>query len=138
MTWRTYLPLVVLVGSFALRVKAIPALGLGIVSALLLVLVTQPLAWDSFFSTIIFGYELGSGTKLDTLVHGGGMLSILQVLLLISLAGFMNGILNKANLMEPIVQRLMGKTERTATLVAKTVLLSLFVVMISFLQEHEH
>jgi NhaC family Na+:H+ antiporter len=125
------LPLIVLIGAFAFRVKAIHALALGIICAAVIVLVTHPVEWTAFFKAMLFGYELGSGTKLDALVHGGGMLAILQVLLLISLAGFMNGILNKANLMEPIVNKLMGKTENTFVLVTKSVALSLFVVVIS-------
>ncbi|NGQ95093.1 sodium:proton antiporter [Brevibacillus sp. SYP-B805] len=125
------LPLVILIGSFALRVKATRALGYGIASAALLVTFTHPAGWTAFVKAMLFGYELGSGTKLDALVHGGGMLAILQVLLLISLAGFMNGILNKAQLMEPLVDRLIGKTDSVPVLVTKSVMLSLVVVIIS-------
>jgi Na+:H+ antiporter, NhaC family len=53
------------------------------------------------------------------------------VLVLISLAGFLNGILNKANLLAPLVDRLMGETKRPAVFAGKAVLLSLLVVAIS-------
>lgn len=125
------IPLIVLVGSFALRIKAVPALAYGIITSALLVLFTHPMEWGTFISFMLNGYELHSQTKLDELVHGGGMKAILQVLLLISLAGFMNGILNKANLLTPFVDRVMGKTENKTVLVAKSVALSLFVVIIS-------
>jgi len=125
------LPLLVLIVSFALRVKAIPALGLGIITAAVLLVWQHPIAWDRFLNAVLYGYELGSDTPLDTLVHGGGMLAILQVLLLISLAGFLNGILNKANLLIPMVERLIGQTRTSASLVGKSVALSLLVVMIS-------
>lgn len=57
---------------------------------------------------MLYGFDLNSQTKLDELVHGGGMIAILKMLIVISLAGFMNGILNKASLLSPIVNRLMG------------------------------
>ncbi|MFY0544434.1 Na+/H+ antiporter NhaC family protein [Brevibacillus sp. H7] len=125
------LPLIVLIGSYAFRVKAVSALMYGIAAATGIVLFTNPPEWGEFFRTILFGFELHSQTRLDQMVHGGGMKAILQVLLLISLAGFMNGILNKANLLVPIVDRLMGSTQSLTALTGKTVVLSLLVIIIS-------
>jgi NhaC family Na+:H+ antiporter len=125
------LPLVVLIGSFAFRIKAIPALCYGIAASALLVMFAQPMELLPFGKAMLYGFELHSNTKLDEMVHGGGMAAILQVLILISLAGFMNGILNKANILAPIVDRMMGKSGNTAVLVAKTVVLAIFVVIIS-------
>ncbi len=124
-------PLGVLIGSFVLRIRAIAALRLGILSAAALIWLSRPLEPGVVFRSMLFGYDLHSGTQLDALVKGGGLLAILQVLLLISLAGFMNGILNKANLLKPVVDRLMGKTDTVFSLVVKSVWLSLFVVVIS-------
>jgi NhaC family Na+:H+ antiporter len=59
------------------------------------------------------------------------MLSILSVLVVITLAGFLNGILNKANLLAPLVEKMMGDTQNTVILAGKAVLLSLLVIMIS-------
>jgi NhaC family Na+:H+ antiporter len=124
-------PLLVLIGSFAFRVKAVPALIGGIAASAVLVFVTRPPDLGGFFRSILNGFDLHSQTKLDQLVHGGGMKAILAVLLLISLAGFMNGILNKANLLTPIVDRLMGNTQNLRVLAGKAVALSLLVVIIS-------
>lgn len=129
--WLPLIPLFVLIGSFALRVRAIPALLFGIAAAAALVLATSPLDAGTIVRSVLSGYELHSGTPLDQLVHGGGMASILNVLVLISLAGFLNGILNKANLLAPLVDRLMGETKRPAVFARKAVLLSLLVVAIS-------
>jgi Na+:H+ antiporter, NhaC family len=129
--WLPLVPLIVLIGSFALRVRAIPALLFGIAAAAALVLATSPLDTGTIVRSVLSGYELHSGTPLDQLVHGGGMASILNVLVLISLAGFLNGILNKANLLAPLVDRLMGETKRPAVFAGKAVLLSLLVVAIS-------
>lgn len=125
------LPLFVLIGSFALRIKAIHSLCYGIAASALLVLLAQPMELQAFGKAMLYGFELRSSTKLDEIVHGGGMAAILRVLLVISLAGFMNGILNKANLLAPIVDRMMGKSGSRAVLVAKTVLLAVFVVIVS-------
>jgi len=125
------LPLIVLVGSLAFRIKAIPSLFNGVLTAGLLVLFLHPPGWETFFRSVITGYELHSQTKLDELVRGGGMKAILQVLLVISLAGFMNGILNKVNLLAPLVDRMMGETKNIKALVAKTVALSLLVAAVS-------
>ncbi|QRG67228.1 Na+/H+ antiporter NhaC family protein [Brevibacillus choshinensis] len=130
-SWLPMLPLVVLVASFSFRVKAVTALLYGIVASAILVLLTTSLDMSTFVTSMLTGYELNSGTSLDELVHGGGMLSILSVLLLIILAGFLNGILNKANLLTPIVEKMMGRTNNKTVLVAKAAVLSLLVVIIS-------
>ncbi len=124
-------PLVVLIVSFLLRVKAIPSLFLGIIASFLLMLFNRPMGLEEFGKSMLFGYDLRSGTALDALVHGGGMINILNVLALITLAGFLNGILNQTNLLKPIVDKLMGRTGTLGSLVAKSVALSLFVIVIS-------
>ncbi|RNB87625.1 sodium:proton antiporter [Brevibacillus fluminis] len=125
------IPLLVLVGSFAFRVKAVPALFYGLVSGVVLLLFSHPPQIGEFFRSMLYGFDLNSQTKLDEMVHGGGMIAILKVLVVISLAGFMNGILNKANLLSPIINRLMGETGNPVVLVIKSVLLSLLVIIIS-------
>ncbi|MGM0713740.1 Na+/H+ antiporter NhaC family protein [Brevibacillus parabrevis] len=129
--WLLMLPLLVLIGSFALRIKAVTALLLGIVVSAVMVLVHGQLDGSTFFSAMLNGYELHSGTRLDQLVHGGGMVAILNVLLLIVLAGFLNGILNQAQILAPIVDKWMGETKNPTLLVAKATALSLLVIIIS-------
>ncbi|MEJ8548061.1 Na+/H+ antiporter NhaC family protein [Brevibacillus borstelensis] len=129
--WLPLVPLLVLIGAFAFRVKAIRALLYGLVAAVVLVIATVPLQFAEMGRSILYGYELHSGTTLDQLVHGGGMISILEVLVLITLAGFLNGILNRANLLAPLVEKMIGKTQNTVVLAGKAVLLSLLVVIIS-------
>lgn len=125
------IPLFVLVGSFAFRVKAVPALFFGLVSSAVLLVFSHPPQIGEFFRSLLYGFDLNSQTKLDEMVRGGGMIAILKVLTVISLAGFMNGILNKANLLSPIVDKLMGETRNSVVLIIKSVLLSLLVIFIS-------
>lgn len=129
--WLPLMPLLVLIGSFAFRVKAVPALLYGLLAAAVLVIGTVPIELAQMGRSILHGYELHTGTALDQLVRGGGMMAILSVLVLISLAGFLNGILNRANLLAPLVEGLLGRTQNTVILAAKAVLLSLLVVIIS-------
>lgn len=129
--WLPLVPLFVLLVSFSLRAKAVSALLYGIAASAVVVMLTGPKEGKSFVSSMLTGYEIHSGTPLDELVHGGGMLSILSVLALICLAGFLNGILNKANLLTPIVDRMMGSSSNRTMLVAKAVVLSLLVIIIS-------
>ncbi|MCM3078508.1 Na+/H+ antiporter NhaC family protein [Brevibacillus invocatus] len=130
-SWGALIPLFVLIAVFAFRVKAIYALLCGVVASLVLVLSGGPITLSTLAGTILYGYEPQTGTLLDELVHGGGMISILSVLLLIVLAGFLNGILNKANLLTPFVERMMGVTKNKIALVGKSMAISLLVVMIS-------
>ncbi|MGE5704781.1 MAG: Na+/H+ antiporter NhaC family protein [Clostridia bacterium] len=130
-SWLNLIPLLVLLGSFGFRVKAIHALFYGIVASAVLLLFTNPPQGAAFVRAMLYGFELNSQTKLDQLVHGGGMMAILAVLVLISLAGFMNGILNKANLLAPVINRLMGDTVNQVSLVIKSVVLSFIVIVIS-------
>lgn len=127
----TMAPLIIMVLAFVMRVKAVPALLLGIASSLVLVWMNRPQRVMEFLKSVLFGFDLHSGTTLDSLVHGGGLVNILAVLLLITLAGFLNGILQEAHLLPALINKLMGKTESIGKLVAKSVGLSLLVIMIS-------
>lgn len=127
----TLLPLVMMILSFVMRVKAVPALALGIASSFVLMLLNRPVQVTEFGKSMLYGLNLQSGTVLDSLVHGGGLINIITVLILISLAGFLNGILQEANLLPPIIDKLMGETKTIGNLVFKSVLLSLFVIIIS-------
>lgn len=125
------LPIIVLIASFAFRTKAVKALLAGVVAAAFLVVLNGPIDVARFLAAVWNGYELQSGTRLDELVHGGGLASIASVLLLIVLAGFLTGILKEANLLTPLVERMLGQTRSSVVLVAKSVALSLLVVIVS-------
>lgn len=86
-------PLAAIIGSFLFRIKAIPSLLIGILVSFVLLILQRPIGIQEFVSSMFLGFDLKSGTVLDELVHGGGMIPILTVLLLIALAGFLNGIL---------------------------------------------
>jgi len=130
-SWWIMLPLITLLASFALRVKAVTALLYGIIVSAVLVLLGGQIDIMTFAKSMLNGYALHSGTPLDELLHGGGFASMFNVLLLIILAGFLNGILNKANLLTPIVDKMMGDTKSPTMLVIKSAVLSLLVVIIS-------
>ncbi|WP_134684851.1 Na+/H+ antiporter NhaC family protein [Brevibacillus migulae] len=123
-------PIAFLLLLFLFRLRAVTALMGGIAVSAGSALMQPSVDLHSLLSAILDGYALHSGTALDEMVHGKGIGAVLQILVLIIFAGFLNGILNKANLVEPIITRLMGKSASRSALVGKTVLLSLVVVMI--------
>lgn len=130
-TFLSMVPLVAIISAFLFRLKAIPSLFIGISASFVLLVLQRPIGIHDFVTSMFLGFDLQSGTALDELVHGGGMIPILQVLLLISLAGFLNGILQNANLLKPIVDKVMGRTDKVSALVIKSVVLSLLVIIIS-------
>ena len=123
-------PIAILLLLFLFRLKAVTALMGGIAVSAASALWQPSVDLHTLLTVILDGYELHSGTVLDDMVHGKGIDAVLQILVLIIFAGFLNGILNRANLVEPIITRWMGESGSRAMLVGKTVLLSLVVVMI--------
>ncbi|HZG14784.1 MAG TPA: Na+/H+ antiporter NhaC family protein [Candidatus Bathyarchaeia archaeon] len=123
-------PIAILLLLFLFRMKAVTALLGGIAVSAASALWQPSVDLHTLLFVILDGFELHSGTVLDEMIHGKGIDAVLQILVLIIFAGFLNGILNKANLVEPIITRWMGESGSRAALVGKTVLLSLVVVMI--------
>ena len=129
--WLSMLPVIVLIACFGFRVNTVKALLCGIAAAVVLVLVHGPMDGEKFLAAVWNGYKLDTASPLDALLASSGLADIASVLLLIGLAGFLTGILQEANLLTPFIERLLGKTRDSLELVAKSVVLSLLVVIIS-------
>jgi len=130
------IPLLVLLGLAWKKVAAMPTILIGALSACVLALFTQPQAvaamggtdaalpqlkaiWISLFD----GYSSDSGNKqLDELLSKGGMSSMLNTVWLVISAMAFGGVLERAGLLEALVERALKMAKSIGGLITTTVL----------------
>jgi len=130
------IPLLVLLGLAWKKVAAMPTILIGALSACVLALFTQPQAvaamggsdtalpelkaiWISLFD----GYSSDSGNKqLDELLSKGGMSSMLNTVWLVISAMAFGGVLERAGLLEALVERALKMAKSVGGLITTTVL----------------
>ncbi|KAB2332321.1 Na+/H+ antiporter NhaC [Cytobacillus depressus] len=111
-----------------LRTPAIPALmGVGILGGLIAIFV-QGSSISSIIQVMTNGYSGESGVAaLDSLLNGGGMMSMLGTIALLILATALGGILEETGSFEVLTRKMMTKVKSAGTLISSTIF-STFVV----------
>lgn len=117
-------PLLVIVLAF-LGVKTTYNMGIGVVVAAIISIAVQKISPVILVKSILLGYKSQTGmVELDALVSGGGVIPMLEVVFIIIGSISLSGLLEKANLLKPLIDSLYKQEESRFALVAKTGLLS--------------
>ncbi|UHA74923.1 Na+/H+ antiporter NhaC family protein [Paenibacillus sp. 481] len=124
------LPAVVLIGAILFRLKTRYAFMLSIATAIVLGVWLQDVAPMDWVRSMLFGYE---NTALPSL-HTKGLLSMLDLVLLIALAGSYNGILEATRTLEPYMVALMGQQPSLPSATVKVGLFGLALGLVSCTQ----
>jgi NhaC family Na+:H+ antiporter len=75
------------------------------------------------------GFDLQANGR--TVLHGGGIWPMFEQLLLILMAGALNGVLERTGMMQTIIQVLLDRIRTTRGLIVSTVLLSIVMAMVA-------
>lgn len=95
-------------------------------------LIYQKTSLVFLLKSMIFGYELqakstsGLNDIITTIFKGGGMVPMLEVLIIVTLVVFMTGLFTADQVLTPLVDYLMKNTKNSFQLVLKTGILSFF------------
>lgn len=130
--WRLLIPPLLVILLVACRVPALPALLTGAVLGALTALVFQrdllgaPFAWGTAYERLVTtahsGFVLESGNeRLDQLFSQGGMLNMLNTVLLITTAMLFGGMMEATGMLGRIARAILSLVRGTGTLAGATV-----------------
>ncbi|WNF35358.1 Na+/H+ antiporter NhaC family protein [Bacillaceae bacterium IKA-2] len=118
----TLLPIVVLFGSILLKVRTIFSLGLGVITAIVIAAFFQNLPVVDILQNLAFGYH-HSSSGLEEILRGGGIFTMWQMFIFITLASIMNGILDKTQLFKVFMKKMFEKASSLTSYTARTVVI---------------
>ncbi len=125
------LPIVVIVLA-VIGVKIIPNMIFGVVGGMGFSLMMQKAAPLEMLKIIYYGFKGNTGMlELDHILKGGGILPMIEVMLIVSAAVSLNSILEGTGMIQPMIEQLMGNTKTRGRLVFKTGILSSLLTIIT-------
>ncbi len=128
--WFLYLPPVLVLIAVSLRFSTRTSLLFGTASGLSIAFVFQGQSVIKLSHDLLWGYQLHSGTSLDALMQGGGVLHMIPTLLLISFAGIFNGVMEHIGALDILTQELLGRIEHPEALKRTGMALSVAVALV--------
>lgn len=123
-------PLIILISTLAFRVPIILSLLLGLLSSIAIILIKGDLNILNLLKISIFGYHPVDKT-LSNIVSGGGIISMKNVLLVVSISTGLTGILQGLFLIEPLIERLRQRIKTSSDLLISTILTTVLVCFIT-------
>lgn len=110
----TLVPLLLMIVSILIKIPAIPAMLIGILSGAIAAVLTQKTGISVLLECVYSGYVCsGSNETVNTLLTAGGMMSMMNTISVIIIAMAFGGIMQKTGQMEalvgPIVRRIRSK-----------------------------
>ncbi|MCH4887161.1 sodium:proton antiporter [Acidaminobacter sp. JC074] len=92
----------------------------------------QKISVSLWFKSVIFGYKANTGQPfIDSILKAGGILPMVEVLLIVTAAIVLNGLLTHQKTLNPIFDRILAGTKTKTSLVFKTGIISMFLTSIT-------
>ncbi|AMO55042.1 Na+/H+ antiporter NhaC [Endozoicomonas montiporae] len=121
------LPLLAMLVLSVRRVSAELAMAASALVAVLLAVVLQGQAFGVVLNSLFDGGQIRSGVaELDTLLERGGIISMMWTLSLSLIALALGGVLDRFGFLKVLIVGILSRVKRAATLVATTIITSLF------------
>lgn len=124
------LPVILLLLSIILRLKTRNGFLLSIASAIGIGMVFQGVTWSEWLHDMWYGYHSDLFTSLQT----KGLSGMVELIILIGLAGAFNGILEENRVLQPYMQKLLGTSGSLFTATARTSFFGLGLGLVSCTQ----
>ena len=123
LTWVMCLPAVLIFVLSLLHVKVKRAMAASILASVLLCIFVRHLDALTLLRTAVFGYT-AADAEVGAMLNGGGMLSMLRLMLIITISSAYSGIFRRTGLLDGLCGRIASLSEKTspycATLVTAT------------------
>ncbi|MGE5678514.1 MAG: Na+/H+ antiporter NhaC family protein [Pseudomonadota bacterium] len=118
------LPVIVMVLAVS-GVKPIINMGLGVTAGSFISILLQKNTLPEVLNYIFTGYKSASGiVVLDSILKGGGILPMLEVILIVAGAVALSSLLEGTNIINPIIARVVDKAKTKLSLISRTAALS--------------
>lgn len=113
-------------------VKPMINMGLGVTAGSVISVLLQKNTLLQVFNYILTGYKSASGIgELDKILKGGGVLPMLEVILIITGAVALSSLLEGTNIINPIIYRVVSKAKTKLSLISRTAALSSLLTIVT-------
>ncbi len=125
------LPLTVIVMA-VLGVKPIINMSVGVSGGILLGVLYQQNSFIKMLKHVWFGYRYSGGLlELDSILKGGGIQPMIEVLLIVMGAVALSSLLEGTDLINPVIEQFVSKARTGFSLLLRTALLSVFLTVVT-------
>lgn len=125
------IPVIVLVLAIT-GVKPIINMGIGVAAGSLISVFLQGNSAIQVFQYILTGYKSATGiVELDRILKGGGILPMLEVILIVAGAVALSSLLEGTNIINPIIASVAGKAKSKFSLIARTAAFSSLLTIVT-------
>lgn len=125
LSWLVLLPPVVVFALAFARRPVRESLGAGLACGIIIALLVQRHPLSSLLRELVAGYALHSGVStLDSVISGGGLVRMVNIVLLLAFAGAFSGIMEGMELLESLVRPLLARVHGPRDLLMATMALS--------------
>ena len=119
------LPMIILLTLSVLRVPAVPSMIAGVFAGSIVSMIFQGSSLSEVLTAINTGFSSDTGVQaVDTLLNRGGIQSMMYTFSLAFIALSLGGILDELHFLEVLVEKIISRVKRAATLVTVTILSS--------------
>lgn len=127
-----FIPVIIII-LFSLKIDVKVSMGISIVVSFLIAIFIQQENIFNVLKYMILGFSKFKGTNLETIIKGGGLISMLNACIVIIISSLLIGILDQIEALKYLKNKI-GEAKTRAVLFRKTLGLSIFSSMIGFNQ----
>lgn len=125
LSWVVLLPPAVVFALALARRPVRDSLGAGLAAGMIIALLVQRHPLSALLQELVSGYTLHSGVRaLDSVISGGGLVRMVNIVLLLTFAGAFSGIMEGMELLEALVRPFIARVRRPRDLLTATMVLS--------------
>lgn len=112
--------------------KSLVNMGIGVAGGTLISILVQKRSVAEVLRFILTGYESNTGNiELDTILRGGGIGPMVEVLLIVAGAVALSSLFEGTNIINPIIASVIGKAKTKASLILRTSVFSSFLTVVT-------
>lgn len=124
-------PIFVVVLAFS-GIKTVYNMSLSVGAASLITLFLQKEGLGTIVKSIIWGYKANTGmVQLDSLISGGGVMPMMEVVFIVIGGVTLSSLFEEANMLKPMTDFFYKKDDKIVTLIAKTGVLSILLNIVT-------
>ncbi|MFK4785178.1 Na+/H+ antiporter NhaC family protein [Fusobacterium sp. MFO224] len=128
-----FIPVVIIILFSFLKIDVKVSMGVSILASFIVAIFLQQENIFNVFKYMIMGFDRFEGTNLETIIKGGGLISMLNACIVIIISCLLIGILDQIEALKYLKNKI-GEAKTRSTLFRKTLGLSIFSSMIGFNQ----
>jgi NhaC family Na+:H+ antiporter len=112
------------------RFPMVKSLGMGLLTTLVCILFQNQFTFSQIITAGLFGFYPTDPT-ISSILSGGGLLSMKNVILIIAASTALNGILDGTHMIEPLIHQFVTKIKGVGSLILHTAFLSFMIAVVT-------